>query len=88
MYYFYDEKGEVIYVGKSINIRKRIIQHFNIDYKSRKSIEFKNQIADISCELMGNELVALLFESDEIKRMKPYYNRQQRRSVFNTGYLC
>ncbi|MFC5270069.1 exonuclease domain-containing protein [Adhaeribacter terreus] len=85
VYYFHDEKGEVIYVGKSINIRKRIIQHFNIDYKSKKSIEFKNQIADISYELMGNELVALLFESDEIKRMKPYYNRQQRRSVFNTG---
>lgn len=85
VYYFYDEKGEVIYVGKSINIRKRIIQHFNIDYKSKKSIEFKNQIADVSYELMGNELVALLYESDEIKRIKPYYNRQQRRSVFNTG---
>lgn len=85
VYYFHDEQGEVIYVGKSINIRKRIIQHFNIDYKSRKSIEFKNQIADISYELMGNELVALLYESDEIKRMKPHYNRQQRRSVFNTG---
>ncbi|MBX0334979.1 GIY-YIG nuclease family protein [Pontibacter sp. HSC-14F20] len=85
VYYFYNEAGEVIYVGKSINIKKRIIQHFNIDYKSRKSIEFKNQIADITYELMGNELVALLFESAEIKRMKPHYNRQQRRSVFNTG---
>jgi DNA polymerase-3 subunit epsilon len=85
VYYFYDETGEVIYVGKSINIRKRIIQHFNIDYKSKKSIEFKNRISDITYELMGNELVALLFESDEIKRMKPYYNRQQRRSIFNTG---
>ncbi|TXK46378.1 DNA polymerase III subunit epsilon [Pontibacter qinzhouensis] len=85
VYYFYNEQGEVIYVGKSINIRKRIIQHFNIDYKSRKSLDFKNSIADISFELMGNELVALLFESAEIKRMKPFYNRQQRRSVFNTG---
>ena len=85
VYYFYDETGEVIYVGKSINIRKRIIQHFNIDYKSKKSIEFKNRISDITYELMGNELVALLYESDEIKRIKPFYNRQQRRSVFNTG---
>ena len=85
VYYFYNEAGEVIYVGKSINIKKRIIQHFNIDYKSRKSLEFKNSIADITYELMGNELVALLFESAEIKRMKPQYNRQQRRSVFNTG---
>ncbi|PRY11946.1 DNA polymerase-3 subunit epsilon [Pontibacter ummariensis] len=85
VYYFYNEQGEVIYVGKSINIKKRIIQHFNIDYKSRKSLDFKNSIADITCELMGNELVSLLFESAEIKRMKPQYNRQQRRSVFNTG---
>lgn len=85
VYYFYDEQGEVIYVGKSINIRKRVTQHFNIDVKSRKSIEFKNRITDISYELMGNELVALLFESDEIKRLKPFYNRQQRRSVFSSG---
>ncbi|GHA60834.1 exonuclease domain-containing protein [Pontibacter akesuensis] len=85
VYYFHNEAGEVIYVGKSINIKKRIIQHFNIDYKSRKSLDFKNSIADITYELMGNELVALLFESAEIKRMKPQYNRQQRRSVFNTG---
>ncbi len=85
VYYFYNDKGEVIYVGKSINIRKRIIQHFNIDYKSRKSLDFKNNIADITYELLGNELTALLYESAEIKRMKPQYNRQQRRSVFNTG---
>ena len=85
IYYFYDNTGEVIYVGKSINIRKRIIQHFNIDYKSKKSLEFKNRIADITYELTGSELVALLYESDEIKRLKPHYNRQQRRSVFNSG---
>jgi DNA polymerase-3 subunit epsilon len=85
VYYFHNEAGEVIYIGKSINIKKRIIQHFNIDYKSRKSLDFKNSIADISYEMMGNELVALLFESAEIKRMKPQYNRKLRRSVFNTG---
>lgn len=85
VYYFYDNEGEIIYVGKSINIRKRIIQHFNIDYKSKKSLEFKNRIADITYELTGSELVALLYESDEIKRLKPQYNRQQRRSVFNSG---
>lgn len=85
VYYFYDSVGEIIYVGKSINIRKRIIQHFSIDYKSKKSIEFKNRIADITYELTGSELVALLYESDEIKRLKPHYNRQQRRSVFSSG---
>jgi len=85
VYYFYDSDGQVIYVGKSINIRKRIIQHFNIDYKSHKSIEFKNRIADITYELTGSELVALLYESDQIKKIKPQYNRAQRRSIFSSG---
>ncbi|UOG77081.1 GIY-YIG nuclease family protein [Hymenobacter tibetensis] len=85
VYYFHNEEGEVIYVGKSINIYKRIQQHFAIDYKSRKSIEFKNSISDITWELTGSELVALLYESHEIKRLKPLYNRAQRRSVFPAG---
>ncbi|OUJ74607.1 exonuclease domain-containing protein [Hymenobacter crusticola] len=85
VYYFHNEQGEVIYVGKSINIYKRIQQHFAVDYKSRKSLEFKNSISDITWELTGSELVALLYESHEIKRLKPLYNRQQRRSVFPAG---
>ncbi|SET40772.1 exonuclease domain-containing protein [Hymenobacter actinosclerus] len=85
VYYFHNEAGEVIYVGKSINIYKRIQQHFAVDYKSRKSIEFKNSISEITWELTGSELVALLYESHEIKRLKPLYNRQQRRSVFPAG---
>ncbi|GAA4386609.1 exonuclease domain-containing protein [Hymenobacter koreensis] len=85
VYYFHDAQGEVIYVGKSINIYKRIQQHFAIDYKSRKSLEFKNSISDITWELTGSELVALLHESSEIKRMKPAYNRAQRRSIFPAG---
>ncbi len=85
VYYFHDASGEVIYVGKSKNIRKRIIQHFMVDYKQRKSMEFKNSIVDITYEITGCELVALLYESDLIKKMKPLYNRQQRRSVFSAG---
>jgi DNA polymerase III subunit epsilon len=85
VYYFHDEKGEVIYVGKSISIRKRVASHFNIDLKSKKSLEFKNRVADISYTLTGSELVALLYESEEIKRLKPHFNRQQRRSIFTAG---
>lgn len=80
VYYFHDERGQVIYVGKSVNIRSRIIQHFAMDYKSRKSIEFKERIAGITYELTGSELVALLLESDEIKRLKPPYNTAQKRT--------
>ncbi len=80
VYYFLDERGHILYVGKSVNIRSRIIQHFAMDYKSRKSIEFKERIADIAYELTGSELVALLLESDEIKRIKPPFNTAQKRT--------
>jgi DNA polymerase-3 subunit epsilon len=80
VYYFHDQHGQVIYVGKSKNIRKRIISHFAMDYKSRKSIEFKNNITDITYEITGSELVALLLESDEIKRLMPKYNSAQKRT--------
>ena len=85
VYYFHNEAGEVIYVGKSINIYKRIQQHFAVDVKQRKSLEFKNSIADITWELTGSELVALVYESHLIKQLKPAYNRAQRRSVFPAG---
>jgi DNA polymerase-3 subunit epsilon len=80
VYYFHNAQGQVIYVGKSKNIKKRIISHFAMDYKSSKSIEFKNSITDISYEVTGSELVALLLESDEIKRIKPKYNSAQKRT--------
>ena len=62
VYYFYNVYGLVIYVGKSINIRKRIMQHFgNIDIKTDK---FISKVADISYEETGSELIAMLLESN------------------------
>ncbi len=85
IYYFWNAAGDIIYVGKSKSIRKRIAQHFAIEFKSRKSLDFKNAITDVTWELTGSELVALLYESDQIKKLKPHYNRAQRRSIFATG---
>ncbi len=84
VYYFYDTSGSLIYVGKSINIKARVLQHLN-NNSSRKAIEMKNNIVDVDFKRTGNELIALLLESDEIKKYKPLYNRQQRRSLFNYG---
>jgi DNA polymerase-3 subunit epsilon len=85
VYFFYDTNGKIIYIGKSKSIRKRVLSHFGVDYKSRKAIEFKNSIADITYETTGNELVALLYESHLIKKHKPLYNRALRRSKFGYG---
>ncbi len=76
VYYFYNEYGQVIYVGKSINIRKRVMQHFGaIDAKTDKFIA---KVADFSFELTGSELIALLLESNEIKGLQPEINKAQR----------
>jgi DNA polymerase-3 subunit epsilon len=45
----------------------------------------RNRIYNIGYELTGNELVALLLESDEIKKFTPFFNRASRRSVFQWG---
>jgi DNA polymerase-3 subunit epsilon len=84
VYYFYNSKGEMIYVGKSNNIRARVLQHLS-NNSSRKATEMKTSIADVTYTLTGSELIALLLESFEIKTHKPLYNRAQRRSLFNYG---
>lgn len=84
VYYFHNERGDLIYIGKSNNIRKRIIQHLANENTSR-AIEMKSNIVTISHEITGSELVALLLESDEIKKHKPRFNRQQRRTSFTYG---
>ncbi len=84
VYYFWNDKQELIYIGKSKDIRTRIFQHLH-NQSTRKAMEMRDKIADITWELTGNELIALLLESDEIKKHKPIYNRMQRRSIFNFG---
>ena len=84
VYYMHDENGNVIYVGKSKNIRKRVLTHLG-NPKTKKGIELKQKTADISYQLTGSELVALLKESEEIKMLKPLYNRAQRRKRSSFG---
>ena len=84
LYYFYDDHGSIIYIGKSKNIRSRVYSHLSSN-STRKAIDMKQKIVDISYELTGSELIALLKESSEIKKHKPLYNRMQRRSLFQYG---
>lgn len=84
VYYFYDAQGKLIYIGKSINIKARVLQHLS-NGSTKKAVEMKTNISDVDFHLTGNELIALLLESDEIKKQKPVYNRSQRRTLFNYG---
>ena len=80
IYYIHKANGDIIYIGKSKNIRKRINQHFtNTTHKSKK---IQLQVAAVTYETTGSELVALLKESEEIKSNKPVFNRALRRTIF------
>lgn len=96
VYYFYDDKGVLIYVGKSVNIRHRIQQHLGVA-KTVRSAEMRSRITDISYEVTGSELIALLVETEEIKKSKPVFNRAGIRSgnqlglyqyENDDGYIC
>lgn len=78
VYFLWNEKGEIIYIGKSLNIRSRIAQHIT-GAKSRRETEMVGATADITWEITGSEMVALLLESFHIKENIPVYNRAQRR---------
>jgi len=84
IYYFHNDSGEIIYVGKSRNLYQRVNTHLSNNTSSRE-MEMRSLIADISWERTGSELVALLLESAEIKTRKPLFNRAQRRTGFRWG---
>ena len=80
IYYVHNEKGKLIYIGKSRNIKKRINQHFTGTTTKCKKIQ--TEVFAVTYEETGSELIALLKESEEIKINKPIHNRAQRKSIF------
>lgn len=83
VYYFYDEDGNIIYIGKSRNIKKRVNQHFTND--AAKSKKMQQTVDKVSYELTGNELLALLKENNEIKSVKPKFNTALKKHTFSHG---
>lgn len=75
VYYFKDQVGKVIYVGKATNIRKRVASHFSGNNPNPQRQNFLREIYSIDFEKCGTELMALLLEATEIKRIWPKYNR-------------
>ena len=78
IYYFKNQQKEVIYVGKANNIKQRVISHFYDKKKKERTMCLET--ADITFKETGSELIALLHESSEIKKLYPKFNRAQRKS--------
>lgn len=85
VYYLLDEDLKILYVGKAKEIKKRISTHFT--ESSRKKAELLRKIYHVSYQETGNELVALLLESDEIKKHYPPYNKAQKHKS-NDYHVC
>jgi len=83
VYYIHNKDGNIIYIGKSRNIKKRINQHFT--GTDRKSKKIQLQVATVTYEATGSELIALLKEKQEIKANKPSLNRAKKRALFSYG---
>ncbi len=75
VYLYKDAKGQVIYVGKAASLRSRIRSYFQASRaRDAKTDALVDQIADLEFIVTGNELEALILESNLVKRHRPRYN--------------
>ncbi|MDW5290047.1 exonuclease domain-containing protein [Formosa sp. PL04] len=78
IYYFKNKKGTIIYVGKAKDLKKRVLSHFY--NKTEKEMNLCRETADISFDLSGSELIALLMEDAAIKEHYPEFNQAAKRN--------
>lgn len=79
VYMFYDKRGAPLYIGKSVNIRDRVLSHFSSDHRAAKEMKLSQNLASIEHVETAGELGALLQEARLIKKRLPIYNHRLRR---------
>ncbi len=81
VYFFHGDNDVVLYIGKSINMRARVMSHFSGDYRSGKDMQIARQIRRIDWQQTAGELGALLLEARLVKQLAPLHNRKLRRNT-------
>lgn len=79
VYYFKDNKGKIVYVGKAKDLKKRVTSHFTGNKPNRQRQDFLRTIYHVDYVICGTELMALILEANEIKRLWPENNRAMKR---------
>ena len=87
VYLFYGDNGAPLYIGKSVAMRSRVLQHFAADLRSPREAQIAREIRRIEWRRTSGELGALLLESRLVKEMLPVFNRQLRRSSDLCGFF-
>jgi DNA polymerase-3 subunit epsilon len=85
VFYLHDENGDVVYLDKTKNIREHIFTFFSKKPTEKHKQQLYQEVADISFELTGNELIATLIETAEIKKLAPKYNRPVANAFYKYG---
>lgn len=79
VYLFYGEGGTPLYVGKSVTMRTRVLQHFADDLRSPKEMQLAREVRSIEWQRTAGALGALLREAELVKQLLPVFNRRLRR---------
>ena len=79
VYLFYGENDALLYVGKSINLRQRVLSHFSASTRDDRELRIAQEIRRLDWQETAGELGALLLESRWVKQHQPLHNRQLRR---------
>lgn len=79
VYLFYGENGLPLYIGKSTNIRQRVLSHFSADHRNHREMGLSQQLRRIDWVATAGEWGALLMEAKLIKQLQPTHNRRLRR---------
>ena len=80
VYYFRNDVGDLLYVGKSVNIKNRVMSHFSQDYRNPKDLKISAQVRSIGFKKTPTDFGAQLLESEQIKALQPSLNRRLRRA--------
>ena len=78
VYYFNDNKGKVVYVGKAKNIKQRVNSHFSNNSDGKQKQNFLRYVYGITFQSTATELMAAILESTEIKKLWPAFNVSQK----------
>lgn len=74
VYLFKDARGEVLYVGKAVNLASRVRAYLVHDPQRPQMDEMRERAADLDTIVTGSEVEALLLESTLIRQHRPHYN--------------
>ncbi len=84
VYIFEDSVGAPLYVGKSVNLRQRVMSHFSSDTRIAKEMKLSQGSHNVSFIQTETEIEALLLESAKVKELQPVHNRLLRRRTKQT----